>query len=325
MLINKQLVGQGVICWRASMSLDELGFEVEDKTLLIDGDILIYKNCCVFDEDDDQSRRLISKYIDQKIDTLMQSANCNMYIMFITTDSNFRDDLVDDYKLNRDKKPRPVNLTWAKRWSVVNTNTHYTEKLEADDLLGTHQTEDTVIWSTDKDLRQIPGQHLDDATQKIVTITEDGCIRKLIKYKNAKKVTKYYFDGLLGLYFQMLTGDSVDYIVGCGKREMVLIASGKNKGTRKLKRVGVGPLKAYELLIKADNIKEAKLVIARQYFLEHGNSWKQHLETQANLLFMVRWHEDDIIKRWTFDDRDEYFDLGKGVILNDDEYKGVTS
>ena len=161
------------------MSLEDLGlidYEVVDKTLLLDGDIVIYQPCCVFNEDDDQSRKLIAKNINTKIERLMEAAECNTYIMFVTTKFNFRDHLVDDYKANRQDVERPVNLAWAKRWAVDNLNTHFHKGMEADDLLGTHQTDDTVIWSLDKDLRQIPGSHLDDATQKVVEVTELGSL-----------------------------------------------------------------------------------------------------------------------------------------------------
>ena len=39
--------------------------------------------------------------INTKIDSLMTAADCNMYILFLTTKFNFRDFLVDDYKANR--------------------------------------------------------------------------------------------------------------------------------------------------------------------------------------------------------------------------------
>ena len=48
----------------------------------------------------------------------MTAAGCDTYIMFVTTNFNFRDDLVDDYKANRADVEKPVNLAWAKQWSV---------------------------------------------------------------------------------------------------------------------------------------------------------------------------------------------------------------
>jgi len=293
------------------MSLEDLGlidYEVIDKTLLIDGDIIIYRPCCVFNEDDDYSRKMIQKLINRKIDELMEAAGCNKYIMFVTTKFNFRDQLVDDYKANRSTVERPVNLPWAKKWATEELNTEFVKGLEADDLLGIYMADDTVLWSLDKDLRQIPGEHLDDDTQQIKLITDEG---ELIN--RGKKV---YFTGLLGFYFQCLTGDSTDYIVGCGKRLPAVYKSGAKKGQEYIKRKGIGSSAAMKLLA---NAKDPLAVVIKEYKTLHGDDWQAHLETQANLLWMVREIDGNKIKRWTYDGRDEWFDLVKGVVINDQE------
>ena len=296
------------------MSLEDLGltdYVVIDKTLIIDGDIIVYRPCCIYNEDDDQSRRLISKAINNAIDKLMLAAGCNTYIMFVTTKFNFRDQLVNDYKANRSEVERPINLAYAKRWATQNLNTHFHKGLEADDLLGIHMTENTVLWSLDKDLRQIPGKHLDDETQQVIEVTEGGVIED-----RGKKV---YFNGTIGLYFQMLTGDSTDHIVGCGKRVPAMYKSGAKKGQSYVKRQGVGPKAALNLLVAAGTLENALKVVIEEYKKIHGKDWQSHLETQANLLFMVRKIDGEIIKRWTYDGRSEYFDLIKGVILDDNK------
>jgi len=309
--------------WRVSMSLDDLGltdYEAEEeKTLLIDGDILIYKPCCIYNEDDDYDRKQIEKNINHKIDQLMELSGCGSYIMFVTTKTNFRDFLVDDYKANRIDTVRPVNLAWAKRWAVDTFNTHYRSGLEADDLLGIHQTKDTVIWSLDKDLRQISGLHLDDATSKVITVTENGVLRKKLgALKNpdtnskARKATKYYFDGLVGLYFQMLTGDDTDWIVGCGERKEYTVKSGASAGQVRLKRFGIGPGKAYEMLSEARTIEDAFDVVCEEYRKQYGDNWIKHLEIQSNLLFMVREHNENLVRQWTYDDREQWLDIDTG-------------
>lgn len=316
------------------MSLSDLGMEgFVSRTLLIDGDIAIYQPCCVFNEDSDIDRKQIKKLISNKISKLMEIAECDTYIMFVTTKFNFRDDLVSDYKLNRINVERPVNLAWAKRWAADNLNTHYHRKLEADDLLGIHMTKDSVIWSLDKDLRQIPGKHIDNATEEVIEIDEFGVIRP--------KGNSYYFTGTIGLYFQMLTGDPTDYIVGCGKRVPSVYKSGAKIGQSYIRRKGVGAKEAYNILLGGIlkgtpkllagrtkdslssiqynelRLKAAKYAVGREYGKLHGSNWLKELETQANLLFMVREQHGEVIKRWTYDNRDEYFDLIEGKILND--------
>lgn len=302
------------------MSLEDLGlidYVVVNKTLLIDGDIIIYRPCCVFNEDDDYSRKMIQKLINRKIDELMVAAGCNKYIMFVTTKFNFRDQLVDDYKGNRKDVERPVNLSWAKKWATEELNTEFVKGLEADDLLGIYMADDTVLWSLDKDLRQIPGEHLDDDTQQIKVVTEEG---ELVD--RGKKV---YFTGMVGFYYQCLIGDSTDHIVGCGKRVTATYKSGAKAGQDYIKRQGIGSKAAVKLLSEAaaknpDRVLEACLeVVIAEYKKVAGDDWQTHLETQANLLWMVREHEVNRIKRWTYDGRDEWFDLVKGVVINDQE------
>lgn len=307
------------------MSLGDLGLiGYESRTLLIDGDIIIYQPCCIFNDDDDMSRRQIVKHINQKIEKLMQAADCDKYIMFVTTKFNFRDDLVDDYKANRADVDRPVNLVWAKRYCIEKLNNHFHKKLEADDLLGIYMKDDCVLWSLDKDLRQIPGKHLDDATGEVVEVTEEGILRVDVKIsEQGKKKEKVYFDGTIGLYYQMLIGDSTDHILGCGKREKAIRKSGADKGKEYVKRVGVGPKAAVKILTQAvlsnmdDTLGAALSAVVREYKKVHGSNWQEHLETQANLLFMVRKQYGETIQRWTYDGREEYFDLIEGVILHD--------
>jgi len=299
------------------MSLDDLGIvgDYEVRELGIDGDIIVYQPCCIFNEDDDFSRKQIAKYIDQKINRMMADANCDEYTMFLTTKFNFRDDLVDDYKANRKDIERPVNLAWAKRYAMQQLNAVLHKGLEADDLLGIWMTEKPgrILWSLDKDLRQIPGKHLDDETRKVVTIDYRGQLTD-----RGKKV---YFTGMLGFYYQLLIGDSTDHIIGCGKREKTVYKSGAKKGQSYLKRKGIGPKAALKILNNADNGSEnlqpcLDAVIA-EYKSIHGDNWQSHLETQANLLWMVREQRGEIIRRWTFDDREEYFNLVDKVVLHD--------
>lgn len=287
-------------------------------TLNLDGDIVIYRPCCIFNEDTDADRNQIVRLIKKQIEQLTLEANCTDYSIFLTTSFNFRDHLVDDYKANRDDVERPVNLAWVKRWAVDNLNAVFHKYLEADDLLGIYQTENTVIWSLDKDLRQIPGKHIDDATRKVITVTNQGILKDLGK--------KTYFDGMLGFYYQCLVGDTADYIIGCGIRKLHTYKSGAKKGQDYMKRVGIGPKKAFQLILKAaleggteqEILLRAKRVVAKEYHAIHGNAWRKNLETQANLLWMVREQHGDIIRQWSYEKTEKrYFDIVKGVVVND--------
>lgn len=317
------------------MSLSDLGLvDVVSKTLLIDGDIVIYQPCCIFNEDDDQARRMIAKTINNKVDKMMADAGCDTYMFFVTTKANFRDQLVDDYKANRSEAERPVNLAWAKHWAVKHLTAFWHKGLEADDLLGIYQKKNTVIWSLDKDLRQIDGAHLEyygdkDKDSRVINITKEGHLflkQWTTEAGNARK--KIVFSGNIGLYFQMLIGDTTDNILGCAERKATAPKSGPNKGVLgKVKRHGVGEMQAYKLVIAAimyrgsmSNDEAVLKMVKAEYFKIWGKDWQVHLETQANLLFMVRLKRGEIFRRWTHDNRKEYFHLTEGRILTEEVF-----
>ena len=275
-------------------------------TLNVDGDIVVYKPCCIFNEDSDHDRSMIARTVTNFINRLVVDAKADDYQAFLTTRTNFRDDLVSDYKLNRADSERPVNLAWAKRWAVDNLESNFHPKLEADDLLGIHMTDKTILWSLDKDLRQIPGQHLDDATRQVVTVTEYGTLKDLGK--------KAYFDGMIGFYYQLLIGDSTDYIVGCGVR----VPANTKTGT---KRKGIGHKAACQIILKAAMSAPNKIEVVRdavfaEYKKLHGKHWVHFMEVQAQLLWMVREQDGEDIKMWTHDGRDRTFNLIEGLFTN---------
>ena len=310
------------------MSLEDLGIDglvEEARPLCIDGDIVIYQPCCTYNDDTDQARNNIKKAINQKIDQLMEAAGCNMYIFFVTTKFNFRDWIVDDYKANRSDVERPINLAWAKRWASDTLNCHYLKYMEADDLLGVfmHSNKNAVLWSLDKDLRQIPGKHLDDSTKLVIDIDDVGLLRvdNIVSETTGKTKKKVYFTGEVGLHFQMLTGDSTDYIVGCGIREKAVWKSGARKGQEYLKRNGLGEMAATKILLGAimnkcdlDSNTATLEAVKRQYQLKFGASSLDKLEEQANLLYMTRVRDGNFIKRWTHDGRGEWMDITNGAI-----------
>jgi len=275
-------------------------------SLHIDADTIVYATACIFNEDDEHSREKMAQHMGNKIERLRKAANADEVICFLTTRTNFRDDLVDDYKANRADTERPINLAWGKKWLTKNYDCKWQNLLEADDLLGIYADIDAIIWSVDKDLRQIPGWHLDDATQQVKEVTYDGVLEKRGK--------KIYFDGMLGFYYQCLIGDNTDHILGCAFRESRIYQSGAKEGQAYLRRVGIGPVQAFNLLAEAE---DPLAVVIEQY--EEMFEWNAmyNLELQANLLWMVRDYMPlaGNIKRWTFDGREEWYNLEGNQIL----------
>jgi len=196
-------------------------------------------------------------------------------------------------------------------------NGEYELYLEADDLMAIHQTEDTVIYSGDKDLRQVPGAHLNAKTFLMENVSELGAV--WTEEAAGAKPDKILFNGFKGFMFQCLTGDSTDSILGCGVRTKQRYKSGKNKGEVYLKRSGIGPKEAKSLLHNCPQTKQGFFhVVKREYqkLYSDCNAMKM-LEKEANLLYMVNEYnpETHLAKRWTYDERDEYLNIRTGEIL----------
>lgn len=107
------------------------------KTLIVDGDIALFKPCCVFEEEHPVMQRKISNMAKKQLSERMADAGCSDYVFCLTGDSNFRNFLVDDYKFNRKDKPKPPNLAWAKQWAYDHLDANMVVGIEADDLMGT--------------------------------------------------------------------------------------------------------------------------------------------------------------------------------------------
>ncbi|HET8688061.1 MAG TPA: hypothetical protein VFM18_15610, partial [Methanosarcina sp.] len=119
------------------------------------------------------------------------------YLAFLTGDNNFRYKINPNYKANRKDKPRPRHLTACKDFLVSEYKAIVCDGYEADDALGFNQTNETTIYSIDKDLMMIPGCHFNFVNGEYTEVSE--------------------LDGLKAFYRQMLIGDTSDNIHGVAK------------------------------------------------------------------------------------------------------------
>lgn len=178
----------------------------------IDADILLYKagmpNQSEVDWGDTGSSTIIDldtakqAFVDMVAYIMGQTTGNNLnesYGLAISQGKNFRYDLRSDYKHNRPETPEIIRQ--LKAWVLsrfshkIMPNPSKTLILEADDILGLAQRDDTVLVSTDKDLRQIPGLH----------------------WNFSKPVIHYIkpVDALKWHYIQALMGDPTDGYCGC--------------------------------------------------------------------------------------------------------------
>lgn len=217
-------------------------------TLLIDGDIVAYQaasaNEQVIQWDDDlwtlhTFAGEVNQYAENMIYTLTKEAGCSSFIVLLSEGKVFRKEIDPEYKANRVGKRKPVCLPQVREHMVKTMKTKSSDGLEADDLIGilaTKSPDKYVIWSPDKDLRQIAGKHLIDG--EIIEISQEEADRNF--------------------WMQVLTGDAADNYKGC-------VGVGPVKAERILDEDnGLSPWKkvvaAYE---KAGQTEEDAIITAR--------------------------------------------------------------
>lgn len=158
-------------------------------TLLVDGDIVCFR-CAAVSEHEPEEIALLRT--DQMMMDLLSLDDS--HIAFLTGPNNFRKIINPEYKANRKDKSRPIHLEACRNYLVNEYSAIITDGYEADDALGFHQTEDTIICSIDKDLKMIPGSHYNFIKKEYTEVSE--------------------LDGLKSMYRSMLVGDTSDNIFG---------------------------------------------------------------------------------------------------------------
>lgn len=206
--------------------------------LLIDGDLLVHRSTVAVEHDvcfDGRYHILWSdpedgwNILEDTLTELRDQANVSdQVITFSDPEGNFRKDIApDDYKANRKGSRKPLAY-----WDVIDRvkekyETKMLPNLEADDTMGLMHTkypDEYILWTLDKDLKQIPGRHLID--DEVVVRTEA--------------------DGDFFFWFQVIAGDKVDGYDGCpsiGNERAEKIVRGKLKVTPVQHELKSGPRK----------------------------------------------------------------------------------
>lgn len=140
--------------------------------VLIDADVLVYESCFAAQTIVNWGDDLWSVYADAKqaqllfeerVVQILDAAQVSDYVLAVSDEVNFRTDVLETYKGNRKGKLKPCAYVPLRNWVRVQPQVQVMYGLEADDVMGILQTQskDTIICTIDKDLRQIPGLHLD--------------------------------------------------------------------------------------------------------------------------------------------------------------------
>jgi len=182
-------------------------------TLLIDGDIFIYKAALgaqtATDFGDGQysltaDLQTAQVNLDESFREVRHKLKAGELIIALSDKANFRKNILPSYKANRKNVQRPLLLQPLRAYVEETYNAYIRPQLEADDVLGILATHPTlirgrkIIVSTDKDLKSIPAwlwnPDKDDAPSKTLEVEADR-----------------FF------YTQILTGDPTDGYGGCPK------------------------------------------------------------------------------------------------------------
>jgi hypothetical protein len=132
--------------------------------------------------------------IDFLMARILEETSADAHLVAIGGEGNYRNSIYPAYKANRIGKPRPTHLATCKNHIKEKWDTQVTIGIEADDLLGIEQNEDSVICSIDKDLLQIPGRHYNFVKQEWRSVDA--------------------LSGLRSFYKQVITGDASDNVPG---------------------------------------------------------------------------------------------------------------
>lgn len=171
------------------------------------------------------------------------------------------------YKEQR-KKGKPFHYYNLSAHMIDKYDVRIVPGIEADDAMSVYQmkSDNTIICSRDKDLKQVPGWHYSwpCGKQKAfgpIEIDELG----FLEYDASKR--KLTGGGLMFFYAQLLMGDPVDNIPGLPL---------------------IGPHKTYQLLKDCTDVDMLQLTALDEYQRVYPNTFIEELEEQAQLVWMVR-------------------------------------
>lgn len=146
------------------------------RTILIDGDILIFKITAASETPIDWGNDFWTLHsdfgqcreaIDSQIDMYKEGLHADDVVLALSPSKNFRYRILPTYKANRVGKRKPITYVPLRDYVMENYKTFLRPDIEGDDVLGILATSpviikgEKVIVSLDKDLKSIPGKICD--------------------------------------------------------------------------------------------------------------------------------------------------------------------
>ena len=173
--------------------------------LVIDADTLLYQALTFATEEvtfDQVEYTLHCNHVkaresfDYHLEKIRKMCAHDSYVLCFTSDNNFRKAVLPTYKATRAGTRKPLGYKAFRAKIMDEFKSIMKDGLEADDVVGILGTklENAIMWSDDKDLKQIPGRHLNSEGFEFHVTPEEGHAFFLL---------------------QTLTGDNVDNYSGC--------------------------------------------------------------------------------------------------------------
>jgi len=257
---------------------------VERRVLLVDGDGLAYY-CAGNDETSigEARARLI-----EKVKGAQRASGAESVRILLTNSGSHKGHRyaiarVKPYQGQRVNSRRPEN--WRGLRELMETGSvpftiEGTSVAEADDLFGYYayrSPDDVVIYTQDKDMRMLPGRHLDWVSNRMHYVgwatNLDGTLTVLDSVFNDKQY------GPLWFWLQMLHGDTADHIPGLPRYRVYSADALKSCGEITAKKMLSG-----WAFPKGQYIKE----VSHWYRTCYGDRWLVEMLEQACLLWMRR-------------------------------------
>lgn len=242
--------------------------------LIIDGDFIPYR--IGFSTDNIGGSFELAKYnVNKLMDEFCMFANTSEVIGFLGGPKNYRNDVikamsfhVPDYKGNRGGREKPKYFSKIKDFLKTKYKFTTVNGMEADDAcaIALTELENGICLSTDKDLLQVPGKH--------IQVKHTGLEKYLVNLEGTLGLSedrrKVIGTGNKLLWAQMLTGDGVDNFKGIP---------------------GCGPVGAVELL---KNVADEDLpkVVFNEYKRAFKESATEMFKLTWNLAYLLRFHKD---------------------------------
>lgn len=243
--------------------------------LIIDGDFIPYRVGYSMENSMDKSFECAKTKVQDLLLQLTEAAGTNETISFLGGKNNFRYDLVQhlpdelktpQYKANRTRE-KPLYYKEIKQHLINDYGFHLVNGIESDDACAIALTQlgkNGILLSTDKDVLQVPGYHIQVKPNEIqhLEVVNPG---QVTLSENRKKVIG---SGDKLLWSQMLTGDGVDNFKGVPK---------------------CGPVKAVSLLEDAE-IDKIPNIVFNEFKKAYGNHATVMYKFTFNLAYMLRYH-----------------------------------